>query len=240
MAYLADAIFQRTGMKDRVTSHFGKRTDPVTKQPGVQHNGTDYSTGGAAWPQHAVAAGVIEDANQNEKKDARGRYVIVKYPALGIRVQHYHLATVSAKTGQSATPNMALDTTGTSGRSTAVHAHIGVQRLSDGAYLDPEKYAYTPPAGAGTSVGSTGTPPAKQAVIEPRRASQEAPKKTAYKVGETVILDGPVFVDSYGTGQGRTFANHRATVTIAVDPARAAPYHVGQIGWARAKDLKKA
>ena len=66
-----------------------------------------------------------------------------------------------------------------------------------------------------------------------------APGATFQK-GDMVILNGPVFRDSYGTGQGRTFSNHEIAVTIVAPVTRAAPYHVGQIGWARAKDLRKA
>jgi len=60
-----------------------------------------------------------------------------------------------------------------------------------------------------------------------------------FQKGDAVILNGPVFRDSYGTGQGRTFRSHESTITIVAPTTRIAPYHVGQIGWARAKDLKR-
>jgi len=78
------------------------------------------------------------------------------------------------------------------------------------------------------------------------KVSQPAPKhdktpkqKESFKKGDTVILNGPVFRDSYGAGQGRTFKNHRSTITITAPPNRAAPYHIGNIGWARPGDIKK-
>jgi hypothetical protein len=72
--------------------------------------------------------------------------------------------------------------------------------------------------------GPTPTPPAPAALFEK---------------GDTVILNGPVFRDSYGTGQGRTFRDHESTITIVAPAGRVAPYHVGEIGWARATDLKR-
>jgi hypothetical protein len=60
-----------------------------------------------------------------------------------------------------------------------------------------------------------------------------------FQKGDAVVLNGPVFRDSYGTGQGRTFRDHESTITIVAPASRIAPYHVGQIGWAKAKDLKK-
>ena len=60
-----------------------------------------------------------------------------------------------------------------------------------------------------------------------------------FQKGDAIILNGPVFRDSYGTGQGRTFSNHESTITIVAPTTRVAPYHVGKIGWAKATDLKK-
>jgi len=75
----------------------------------------------------------------------------------------------------------------------------------------------------------------------PAPAPAPAPTPNAtFQKGDTIILNGPVFRDSYGTGQGRTFSNHESTITIVAPTSRVAPYHVGQIGWAKPKDLTKA
>ena len=75
------------------------------------------------------------------------------------------------------------------------------------------------------------------------KAPTPAPPKPApcgtFQKGDAVILNGPVFRDSYGTGQGRTFSNHESTITIVAPTTRVAPYHVGKIGWAKAKDLRR-
>lgn len=63
---------------------------------------------------------------------------------------------------------------------------------------------------------------------------------SGYKVGDKIILNGPVFADSYGNGQGRTFTNRRDTITIiASDLKRAKPYHIGAIGWVSTDEITK-
>ena len=61
----------------------------------------------------------------------------------------------------------------------------------------------------------------------------------SFQKGDAIVLNGPVFRDSYGTGQGSTFSNHESTITIVAPTTRFAPYHVGEIGWAKEKDLTK-
>jgi len=72
----------------------------------------------------------------------------------------------------------------------------------------------------------------------PKPTPAPAPCGTFQK-GDAIILNGPVFRDSYGTGQGRTFSNHESTITIVAPTTRIAPYHVGKIGWAKTKDLSR-
>lgn len=61
-----------------------------------------------------------------------------------------------------------------------------------------------------------------------------------FAVGDAIILNGPVYVDSYGNGKGRTFTDYKSTITIKVDTSRPCPYHVGQIGWVYPNEITKA
>lgn len=61
----------------------------------------------------------------------------------------------------------------------------------------------------------------------------------AFQKGDRIVLNGPVFRDSYGGGQGKTFSGYHSTITIRVDTARPCPYHIGSVGWARPTDLTK-
>lgn len=61
-----------------------------------------------------------------------------------------------------------------------------------------------------------------------------------YEVGDAIILNGPVYNDSYGNGKGRTFTDYKSTITIKVSMERACPYHVGQVGWVYPNEITKA
>lgn len=61
-----------------------------------------------------------------------------------------------------------------------------------------------------------------------------------FNKGDSVILNGAVYRDSYGNGKGRTFTNYRGTITIKVDTSRAKPYHIDGKGWVDASNLTKA
>ena len=66
-----------------------------------------------------------------------------------------------------------------------------------------------------------------------------AEESATFQVGDAVRLNGPVFRDSFGNGQGRTFVDRRDTVTILASLERAAPYHIGSVGWARPGDITR-
>ncbi|MDR2168107.1 MAG: DUF2634 domain-containing protein [Clostridiales bacterium] len=67
----------------------------------------------------------------------------------------------------------------------------------------------------------------------PSDAGQGADADGTFRQGDSIILNGPVFRDSFGAGQGRTFTDFRSTITIVAPASRYAPYHIGQVGWAR-------
>ena len=62
----------------------------------------------------------------------------------------------------------------------------------------------------------------------------------ALQAGDSIILNGPVFADSFGNRQGRTFINRHDTITITAPRDRPTPYHIGGIGWARPGDITRA
>jgi hypothetical protein len=64
-------------------------------------------------------------------------------------------------------------------------------------------------------------------------------KTGTFEKSDTVILNGSVYVDSYGSGKGRTFANYHSTITIVATLTRACPYHVGSVGWVYPESLTK-
>lgn len=67
----------------------------------------------------------------------------------------------------------------------------------------------------------------------------EAPQ-SGYKIGDSVILNGYLYVDSYASKKGSLKTNKVATITKIVDLKRPAPYLLDNgLGWAKEKDIKK-
>ena len=61
-----------------------------------------------------------------------------------------------------------------------------------------------------------------------------------FNKGDIVILNGPVYRDSYGNGKGKTFINRKCTITIKVDTSSPCPFLVDAIGWVKPNTLTKA
>lgn len=76
--------------------------------------------------------------------------------------------------------------------------------------------------------------------IEPEAATNKATSSSGtFEKGDSIILNGAVYVDSYGNGKGRTFTNRKGKITIKVDTKRPCPYHVDHIGWVKPNTITK-
>lgn len=61
-----------------------------------------------------------------------------------------------------------------------------------------------------------------------------------FKQGDEVILNGPVYRDSNGNGQGRSFSDYRSTITIVTSLDKPCPYHIGEVGWVYPSEITRA
>lgn len=76
---------------------------------------------------------------------------------------------------------------------------------------------------------------------EKSEAADSAPEASAsFNKGDSVILNGAVYVDSYGNGKGKTFTDRKCKITLMVDASRPCPYHVDGIGWVKPGTITKA
>ena len=140
---LATRIFNRergTGANEYyLTSPFGKRKDPKTGKI-TYHNGCDYGTHGKKWEQYALEEGTVESCF----KDNNGALCVwLKYPRLGIRCLHGHLAIINVKKGQKVSHSTCIGLTGDTGYSTGVHLHLGVKKIGSSTWIDPESIDYS-------------------------------------------------------------------------------------------------
>lgn len=59
-----------------------------------------------------------------------------------------------------------------------------------------------------------------------------------YSKGEKIVLNGYLYRDSYGNGQGSYKSNYKGTITI-VNAKGSKPYHIDAIGWVAENDITK-
>lgn len=206
---LAERIFRR---KDYfITSPFGNRIHPISKEKSF-HYGCDYGTDLHNWEQYALEDGIVIDAKTGYKdKDGNGygNYVKVKYPRIGIQLLHAHLKEVKVKNGQSVTKDTILGTTGTTGNSTGIHLHLGLQKIDSTTWLDPEQYEYT-----------------------------EGGKTLKFKLGDKVIVNGDLYKGSNDAKPAGKVTNKETIITRIAEGALH-PYNTtGDLGWMDEEDIK--
>ena len=155
---LATRIFRKnrgTGANEYyITSPFGWRKDPKT---GVKkfHSGCDYGTHANKWAQYALEDGVVE----NVWTDSAGaKCVRIRYDRLGYRCTHAHLDSISVHIGQQVTHETIIGYTGMTGYATGIHLHLGVQRIGESTWLDPESFDYQEPGPTPPTPTPTPTP----------------------------------------------------------------------------------
>lgn len=136
---LASKIFRRNDWY--VTSKYGYR-NPIKTSAGITqsfHNGTDYGTNVQKWAQYAIEAGKVLSCG----KDTDGAlFVWVEYPRINKKLLHYHLDSLKVKAGQAVVEGTLLGYTGTTGKSTGIHLHLGVKDSVTGKFEDPHAYNY--------------------------------------------------------------------------------------------------
>lgn len=148
MSRITNLIFKDA--KHYVTSGFGYRK--VMKTSGGYtssfHSGTDYGTNAQKLPQYAIENGTILSCG---KASDGANFVWVKYPRLNVKMLHYHLDSISCKTGQAVKRGTLLGYTGKTGKATGIHLHLGIYDLSKGCYINPEGFNYTEPSSKPTN-----------------------------------------------------------------------------------------
>jgi len=115
-----------------VSSTFGRRTDPFTKQLAF-HAGIDFIGPNRA-PVMATAPGVVVFAG---RKGPYGRAVEIDH-GLGVKTRYAHLSAIAVNAGDTVAFGRQLGTMGSTGRSTGQHLHYEI--LLDDEQIDPGKF----------------------------------------------------------------------------------------------------
>lgn len=140
MSELSKKIFR--GREHFLSSPFGKRSviETANGKTSSFHSGADYATFGKKLPQYAVAKGTVLSCGIDYAYGG-AKYVWVSYPALGVKMLHYHLDSINVKPNQSVKRKTLLGRTGQTGLATGIHLHLGIKSLSGGDWIDPEEWS---------------------------------------------------------------------------------------------------
>ncbi len=115
-----------------ISSHYGHRVSPFTRQP-VLHRGLDIGAE-TGTPIHASADGVIEAAGLST---TLGKFVVIDH-GFNIKTKYAHASELRVKKGDVVKRGDLISLVGTTGRSTGPHLHYEVW-IGDSA-VDPHNY----------------------------------------------------------------------------------------------------
>lgn len=109
-----------------VTSNYGWRMHPILGYRKL-HDGTDFGAA-CGTTQYATKRGTVFATGSNK---ISGNYVVIDHGKINGKAwmtKHAHLSSSRVKKGQKVTTQTAVGYTGTTGRSTGCHLHLGLYR----------------------------------------------------------------------------------------------------------------
>lgn len=115
--------------KGKITSSFGYRTDPFTKELGF-HTGLDISAVKGTKIM-AVYGGVVVRADEN---NGYGKYLVIQHDN-GAQTLYAHCSTLCKKEGDVVSAGEVVAKVGSTGNSTGSHLHLELKQ--DGLYHNP-------------------------------------------------------------------------------------------------------
>lgn len=122
------------GHRDRVTSAFGMRADPLCGKPRF-HAGIDVAAA-TGTPARAAADGVVTFAGEQR---GYGRVVVVDHGG-GVSTVYAHASALLVREGDRVDTGTELVRVGASGRATGPHLHFELRK--DGVAVDPTRLAH--------------------------------------------------------------------------------------------------
>lgn len=113
----------------KITSRFGWRTDPFTRNRSF-HNGVDMAIARGTPVYPAIAGQVVSTGYST----VYGNHVIIQHHS-GYKTLYGHLTSIFTRPNNYVGPNTQIGTVGSTGRSTGPHLHFTVYK--NGATIDP-------------------------------------------------------------------------------------------------------
>ena len=140
MAKLYDYVLK----KPKVTSNYGKRTHPITKEKNKMHYGVDLTSSDKNI--YAIEDGYVQKirTGQDKATTGYGNYIWVRYPRIGLSLFHAHCKSIKLKKGDKVKKGTIVAIMGKTGASTGVHLHLGMTKIGSDTWLNPQTYNYVP------------------------------------------------------------------------------------------------
>lgn len=164
---LVSKAFRRTDWY--VTSPYGKRKDPITGKTST-HWGTDYGTHCKKWPLYAIEDGYVQLVTKSNS--GYGNHIWIRYPRINLSLMYAHMDSIKLKKGDKVKEGTLVGYTGTTGRSTGIHLHLGMTKIGSDTWLNPHSYDYIPP---------------EEPKPTPTPEPPEPTPTTGFKVGDKVV-----------------------------------------------------
>lgn len=117
----------------RITSYYGYRTDPITKEPHKFHDGIDFG-GKLGYDIFSAADGVVTSVKYNRYL---GNNIVIKHK-YGYQTTYGHLKSFNVELGQEVKKGDVIGAMGNTGNSTGVHLHYKITQF--GKSVNPIKY----------------------------------------------------------------------------------------------------
>ena len=203
----------------RVTSKFGMRDHPVTKQPDSMHQGVDLA-GKVGDPVHATGDGTVTIPSEDPR--GYGKWVIVNH-ADGLQTYYAHLSEITVKQGDQVKAGSNIGKVGNTGMSTGPHLHYQV--MKNGKAVDPQESI---PSLANYAVAMTGAGlPSEQTTMlaetKPNvnaMSVENAELKTASAQQPVpVVINNVTTVGNQGSGPSQTFIVKASKETLSRESA---------------------
>lgn len=130
----------------RVTSNYGYRIHPISKTRKF-HNGVDLVSKTGDRNLCAVEDGYVLSITTGKDKATTGygNKIWIRYPRLGIALMYAHCKSIKKKKGDKVKKGDVVAIMGSTGASTGVHLHLGMQPIGKSNWLNPYTYNYTEP-----------------------------------------------------------------------------------------------
>ncbi len=183
----------KAGTPVRLVSGYGRRTDPITKEPGVPHWGFDLVGDGDKTICAVVGGTVLQSRIVTDPSNATsewGNYISIAGDD-GYVYYYCHLSARLVSSGERVEAGQVIGIEGSTGRSTGSHLHFEVRVSVVGAAVNPSEILGIPNVEGGYIV-------AKDEEIKKAEHTDSEPQEWAKEAVEWAVRNGIIYGDGNG------------------------------------------